>query len=385
MRRRGRRGGDQPQARWRGRRRGRSTAGSGTRAGPTRSPPCSGSVNPVAGPVRQLLHAGADGRGRRARARRVVAVRAGGRARAGARHRAVPRSWWRRRSARCPRSSSARCSRRPTCPAAWSTCSPGGSPSWGRGSPRTPTSTAWTSPVRRRTWPSSWSGRRPTPSSACCPPEPRGELARLRAWSELTTVLAPRRALTCPSVRGRLPSARGQRHRPDPALPHRGRPRHPLGAEVARGRRGVGGVPRRRRRALRLPGRGAARGVRPHRARARPDRPSGVVARARPDRRRADARGDPALRHRRRCRRSPPRTSTRGRSASWPRSSRWCARSPTSASWTSSPRCWTPRPPSTCCTRARCRSPAARARGCGTSSSRPSPSAGTTSSTRSTT
>ena len=64
-----------------------------------------------------------------------------------------------------------------------------------------------------------------------------------------------------------------------------------------------------------------------------------------------------------------PRRPTSGRSASCTRSSGWSARSPTSASSTSSPRSSTPPPGSGCCTRARCRSPGARARGCGPSSS----------------
>ena len=65
------------------------------------------------------------------------------------RHRATPASCWRRGARRCRRSRSPRCWRPPTCPAAWSTCSPAGWPRSRRGSPRTWTSTrsTWSGPT----------------------------------------------------------------------------------------------------------------------------------------------------------------------------------------------------------------------------------------------
>ena len=73
-------GGDRPG----GRR--RSTAGSGTRAGPTRSRQVAGGANPVAGPVLQPLDARADGCGRRPRPSGVLVPGPGLGARPGDRH-----------------------------------------------------------------------------------------------------------------------------------------------------------------------------------------------------------------------------------------------------------------------------------------------------------
>ncbi len=94
-----------------------------------------GGSNPVAGPVLQLHRAGADRRRRRARPGRAAA-------RSGSSRASRPRSWAGTRSSRSPprrtrsrRSSSPRCSRPPTCPAASSTSSPASSPSSPRGSP----------------------------------------------------------------------------------------------------------------------------------------------------------------------------------------------------------------------------------------------------------
>ena len=103
--------------------------------------------------------------------------------------------------------------------------------------------------------------------------------------------------------------------------------------------------------------------------RARPGRPPRVVDRAEPDRRRADPGRAAALRHRRRAgdRRGRAR-HVDGRRAGRDRST-WSGRSPTSASSRASPRCWTASPAFGLLRRARCRSPAARARGCGRSSS----------------
>ena len=101
--------------------------------------------------------------------------------------------------------------------------------------------------------------------------------------------------------------------------------------------------------------------------RARPGRPPRLVGGARPDRRRADPGGDPPLRRRRgaRARRRGRRHLDDRRARRDHR--RWSARSPTSASWTRCTEVLDAAPGSRCCTRARCRSPGARAPGCGRS------------------
>ena len=147
---------------------------------------------PGRGAVRQLLHAGADGRDRGARARGLVAGRAGRRAGAGARRRMHRRRGGvdgaaaaRGRAGRGARDvgRARRCGQpahRPRRRAG------------ARGWPRTPTSTGWISPGRPRTSPSTWSGAaadtvkrvlprrgRPATWPGCAP------------WTELTTVWHP--------------------------------------------------------------------------------------------------------------------------------------------------------------------------------------------------
>ena len=146
----------------------------------------------------------------------------------------------------------------------------------------------------------------------------------------------------------------------------------------------MGGLPRRRGCAVRVSRGRAARRVRAHGHRARPDRPPGLVGGARPHRRRADPAGHPPLRHRRGARAG----RRRGRHLDGQRAGRDHRHGPLDRrrlrAGRGARRCSARPPASRCCTRARCRSPAARGRGCGASWWRPSPSAGTRSSTPST-
>ena len=107
----------------------RSTAGSGTPAGPTRSPRCTASANPVAGPYFNFSVPEPTGVVAVLAPQDVVAARAG-------------LAWSRRsivtgntvrgaspaRPRRCRRSRWPRCWPPPTCRAAWSTCSPAAPP-----------------------------------------------------------------------------------------------------------------------------------------------------------------------------------------------------------------------------------------------------------------
>ena len=102
----------------------------------------------------------------------------------------------RRRTARCPPSRSPRCSPPPTCPAAWSTCSPASPPSSRPGSPRTATSTRSTSPAPRPAPRADLQARRPTTSSGSSSPRATDwaadpGLSRLSAFVETKTVWHP--------------------------------------------------------------------------------------------------------------------------------------------------------------------------------------------------
>ena len=151
----------------------RSTGGSGTPDGRTRSPQVLGSANPVAGPYFDFSVPEPTG---------VVAVLAPqqssllglvsviapaivtGNTVVVLASEDAPAA----RRSRCPR-----CSRRPTCPAVSSTCSPAAPPRSRPGSPRTWTSTRSTWPARPRATSSRSRWPAPTTSSASCGPTPR--------------------------------------------------------------------------------------------------------------------------------------------------------------------------------------------------------------------
>ena len=176
----------------------RSTAGSGTPAGPTRSPRVFGSVNPVAGPLLSWSTPGTDRGGRGAGPAVVGAARAGRRAGPGAGHRL--HGGGRRRAGAAAAGGRAGRGAGHLRPAgrAWRTSSPGGSPSWPRGWPRTPRCTALdltgapaelAAELERA---AADTVKRVLPRPAAEPDPTRApDVARLRAFTEIKTVWHP--------------------------------------------------------------------------------------------------------------------------------------------------------------------------------------------------
>ena len=323
----------------------RSTGGSGTPAGPTRSPRCSAAANPVAGPYFDFSVPEPTG---------VVAVLAPqessllGLVSVVApvdRHRQHRASCWPASGARCRRSRWPRCSRPPTCPAAWSTSSPAAPPRsrpWlashmdvnaidlagaaGRRASLARLEVAAADNLKRvlRRRPRASRTGPPTRASTGCARVPRDQ-DRLAPHRRLTVGRWPRRGdpavvlLAGPSGSGQVPPRGGVRaaaarprrllqgrRRPDlPAAPDPGHRR--LGRPAVLGREGAArgassGLPRRLGRCARLRHRartgGSApasasgsvtHGVRGHRHLRRRARRPGPRARPAADARRADA------------------------------------------------------------------------------------------------
>ena len=193
----------------------RSTAGSGTPGGRTRSPRCT--ARPTRSPGRtstsRCRSRPASSPSSRRRSRRCSASSRSSRRRSSP---ATPSSCSPASCGRCPRSRSPRCSPPPTYPAASSTSSPAAPPRSRRGSPRTWTSTPSTSPARRtpRVTDLEVAARRqpqarPAPGGA-----PTGPRARHRADARAPRDqdrLAPGRRLSARSVEHRLQLGLGQR------------------------------------------------------------------------------------------------------------------------------------------------------------------------------
>ena len=131
----------------------------------------------------------------------------------------------------------------------------------------------------------------------------------------------------------------------------------------------MGGVPRPRRRPVRVPDAGPSGRLHPQQRRARPDRPPGVGHRVGGDDRRAGARRRPPVRHRRRARTGRRDARTSGPWPSWPTRSPSCIRWPRSATCRPSRRCSAAADGfALLLAPASRRSPGARARSCGTGS-----------------